>query len=107
MCHAEATLEFLQRPGFPVQLPAGQDLRSLKGPGSLTPVVKGTRPPALPWVPEIGAHCNPAKEFVQVSLYLGCIHFLVFFGCSSLVWFCVTDGNCSTLGLPLVPPPTG
>lgn len=50
---------------------------------------------------------SPAKEFVKVSLYLGCVHFLVFFGCSSLVWFCVTDGNCSTLGLPHVPTPTG
>ena len=65
MRHAEATLEFLQRPGFPVQLPAGQNLRSLKGPVSFAPMIKGTWTPALPWVSEIGAHCKPGQGVCQ------------------------------------------
>lgn len=65
MPHAEAALEFLQRPGFPVQLPAGQNLRSLKGPGSLATTIKGTWLPTLPCVSEIGAQCKPGQGVCQ------------------------------------------
>lgn len=68
MPHAQAALELLQGPGFPVQLPAGQNLWSLKSPSPPAPAHEGTWLPALPCASEIWARRASAKEFVRVAL---------------------------------------
>lgn len=73
-------------------------------PGSLAPLPQGTWLPALPVFQKSEHSVCPAKQCVQVSLPTwGCVHFLVLFGCSSLVRFRVTDGKRSILGLPRSP----
>ena len=93
MRHAQAALELLQRPGFPLQLPAGQNLRSVRAQHCGAPDFQ-----LRPCVSEMGAQCMPGRGVCQVSLCPeGCVHFLVSFGCSSLVWFCVMMGNAVCL----------
>lgn len=95
MHHAQATLELLQRPGFPLQLPAGQNLRSLRAQHCRAPDFQ-----LRPCVSEIGAQCMLGRGVCPgVSLSLGlcpfpCVIWLLLIG----LVLC-NDGKRSVLGL--------
>jgi hypothetical protein len=68
--HAEAALELFQRPGFPIQLPAGQNLRGLKGSNIPAPRSRAPEPSNLAlrfWPLETRVY--PGQELIRVSLY--------------------------------------
>ena len=95
MHHAQAALELLQRPGFPLQLPAGQNLRSVRAQHCGAPDFQ-----LRPCVSEIRAQCMPGRGVCPgVSLSLGlcpfpCVLWLLLIG----LVLC-NDGKRSVLGL--------
>lgn len=95
MHHAQAALELLQRPGFPLQLPAGQNLRSVRAQHCGAPDFQ-----LRPCVSEIRAQCMPGRGVCPgVSLSLGLCPF------SCVLWLLLiglvlcNDGKRSVLGL--------